>query len=363
MSIISFTRSIIPKALTGPISRNIWTKVTATGASIDECIESCQPTLESNPDICVALASKSFTAQDYQQLMSKLQSTLSPTVLMGGVVDRVSQVDHGISLLLGYNETIVPFTINDSENRQKVRTISVGRWGRVEETDRVKSQNEHVDKVGWDQFGSISTSIQTHQLPPGIQQKNETPSFIFSISDNEPDELLKSFDHHYPGIAKTGIIGSSTPFVTGQPYTLFHEHFMGSGIIGFAAYDQSHAPTLTVEHTALEPIGKPLKITRCRGNVILDLDEAGATGLLIHLIQNGQQISKDEEFYLGIYPLDDESSQHKLTVNRITSGDPRRGNMSVDTTMDFEVGQTVQVEHNNSISSKALSPDSSFFIF
>ena len=49
---------------------------------------------------------------------------------------------------------------------------------------------------------------------------------------------------------------------------------------------------------------------RCRGNIILDLDQAGATGLLLELIQQGQsaRIAKDQEFYLGIYPTDSDDS-------------------------------------------------------
>lgn len=32
-----------------------------------------------------------------------------------------------------------------------------------------------------------------------------------------------------------------------------------------------------------------------------------------------------------------------MSVNRVTSGDPSRGNMSIDTTADLQVGQIVQV--------------------
>lgn len=32
-----------------------------------------------------------------------------------------------------------------------------------------------------------------------------------------------------------------------------------------------------------------------------------------------------------------------MSVNRVTSGDPSRGNMSIDTTADLQVGQVVQV--------------------
>lgn len=82
----------------------------------------------------------------------------------------------------------------------------------------------------------------------------------------------------------------------------------------------------------------------CRGNIILDLDQAGATGLLLALIQQGHHanIAKDQEFYLGIYGPD--STTTLMSVCRVTSGDPARGNMSIDTTADLQVGQVVQVK-------------------
>lgn len=76
---------------------------------------------------------------------------------------------------------------------------------------------------------------------------------------------------------------------------------------------------------------------RARGNVILDLDDKGATRLLLDLI-NKVNVSKDEEFYLGIFS----KNGNDKTVARITSGDPARGNMSVDTTLDLYEGQYVQ---------------------
>lgn len=53
---------------------------------------------------------------------------------------------------------------------------------------------------------------------------------------------------------------------------------------------------------------------------------------------NKANVSKDEEFYLGIFSEDGNDK----TVARITSGDPARGNMSVDTTLDLYEGQSVQ---------------------
>lgn len=324
-------------------TRSIWTSLTSSGSSIEECVQTSIDSLKTTkaPDVCVVLASKSFSLQHYRNLLESLNTNLKPNVLIGGVIDRVPQVDHGISLWLGYDETLVPFTIKDSPDRLKIRSISVGRWGRSEETERLKFQSDHIDKVGWKDFGSVSTPAQAFKLPPGL---NEKPSFVFTISDNEPDQLLQSLDHHYPDVPKVGIIGASTPFVTGEPYTLFQGNsIMGAGMVGFASYGKKSG-IVSLSHEAMEKLGEPVKITRCRGNIILDLDQGGATGLLLKLIHGGPKLSKDEEFYLAVYPPnEDETSEGNVTISRITSGDPGRGNMSVDTTADLQIGQTVQV--------------------
>ncbi|KAG0745624.1 hypothetical protein G6F62_001653 [Rhizopus arrhizus] len=322
-------------------SRSIWTGLTATGPCIEECVQVAKSGIREKPEICVALLSKSFSPHHYQKFLSQVQEQINPKILLGGIVDRVPEVGHGISFWVAHDEAIVPFTVEDSKDRLKVRSISVGRWGRAEETSRLKYQSDHVDKMGWKDFGSISKPAQPFELPAGLS-KDATPSFFFMVSDNEPDQLLQTLDHHFPHTPKIGIIGSSTPFITGTPYTLFNSELLGSGVVGFAALNSPTKAAIRVDHAALEKIGEPLKITRCRGNVILDLDQAGATGLLLKLIHQDRKASKDEEFYLAVYPTDAQGQEEKMTVSRITSGDPSRGNMSIDTTADLQVGQTVQ---------------------
>ncbi|CAO3699842.1 unnamed protein product [Rhizopus stolonifer] len=304
-------------------SRSIWTGVTATGPSVEEIIHL-----------------KIVHTSSLPKFSCPIKQEISPKILLGGIVDRVPEVGHGVSFWTGDKEDIVPFKVEDSKDRLKVRSTSVGRWGRVEETSRLKSQSDHVDKVGWDNFGSISTPVHPFELPTNLS-KEKQPSFVFMVSDNEPDELLQTLDHHYPNVPKIGIIGASTPFVTGTPYTLFTDSFVESGVVGFASFNPTQSK-VSVQHASLQKIGEPLKITRCRGNVILDLDQAGATGLLLQLIHKDRKPTKDEEFYLAVYPTDAEGQQEKMTVSRITSGDPSKGNMSIDTTADLQVGQTVQ---------------------
>ncbi|KAI8388614.1 uncharacterized protein BYT42DRAFT_560686 [Radiomyces spectabilis] len=327
--------------------RSIWTGVTWQGPAIQECVKTCLESghVQPRPVAAVALVSKSFTPQEYAHLIQQVQNQLAPELFLGCVVDRVARVEHGVSLWMAYDEDVQGFFIQDGPERHKVRNISVGRWGRVEDYPSVQHQRTKFGQAGWDAFDSVSQPAQQYLLPESLTAKQTSPSFIFVASDNEPDELLQSFDHHYPTTPKIGIIGASTPFLTGQPYTLFYQgKAMGAGIVGLASYRKDN-PSLTVIHHGLEKMGEPLKITRCRGNVILDLDQAGATGLLLDLLHSGPsgKPKKDEEFYLGVYPAGDtQLDDAKLSVNRVTSGDPSRGNMSVDTTADFEVGQTVQ---------------------
>ncbi|KAI7905933.1 uncharacterized protein BX663DRAFT_540603 [Cokeromyces recurvatus] len=352
-------------------TRSIWVRLTATGANVHDCADISLATLEKkSPNVCVVLASKSFTLKNYKDLICELNIKLNkPSVMMGGVIDRVPHVDHGISLLLGFDEHVVPFTITDDQHRLKIRNTAVGRWGRQDDVIRLKYQNDHLDNVNWENFGSINTPVQPFQLPSSLENSLKTvPSFLFTLSDNEPEQLLQTFDHHYANVPKVGLIGASTPFVTGEPYCLFRgEEIMGSGIVGFASYGAQQLQDMKVCHTAMEKLGKPMKITRCQGNVILDVEAGGATGLLLQLIQHCGPLSKDEEFYAGIYPLEENELDESMRVSRITSGDPSRGNMSIDTTADLQVGQTIQflrkktVETIKNVSSDTMIKDNIIF--
>lgn len=66
-------------------------------------------------------------------------------------------------------------------------------------------------------------------------------------------------------LLKLGIIGASTPFITGEPYMLFDKDHpqMAAGIVGLAAFSKSKKNVdVTIEHTSLKPLGQPMTITR-----------------------------------------------------------------------------------------------------
>ena len=64
-------------------------------------------------------------------------------------------------------------------------------------------------------------------------------------------------------VSKLGLFCSSTPFVTGRPYTLiFNGSVTSSGAVGIALSAGRH-PTLQTAFPGLRAITPPLKVTRC----------------------------------------------------------------------------------------------------
>ncbi|KAI8330116.1 hypothetical protein BC941DRAFT_475883 [Chlamydoabsidia padenii] len=349
-------------------SRHLWTRVGSTAPTLKACIDQCltsaneqQEQFQQQPTVCFALLSKSFESHEYTEAMTYLSTSLGGlgiVALMGCIVDRTGTNDgHGVNLLIGYGEKIQPFQVLDGPKRQKARSISVGRWGHVHDFDRFKYQDNTLNTLGWQSFQTIS---QPPQQPLDIfnckQQDHQQPSFILMASDHEPDQVLQSLDQTYPNTPKLGVIAASTPFVTGSPYTLFYQdQVMNAGMVGFAAYSSpSLISSISVRYPYLEPLGPQFAITRARGNIILDLDDQGATRLLMNLI-NQVDNSKDESFYLALYSDDKEeppslhNGDNEFVVARITSGDPSRGNMAVDTTLDLKTGQKVQFMKRKSL--------------
>jgi hypothetical protein len=99
-----------------------------------------------------------------------------------------------------------------------------------------------------------------------------------------------------------GIIGASTPFTTAQPVTLFYnDRTLSQGVIGFSLTPTSIG-NLTLQHNSLDSLGGVMKITKCRGNIILELDESGATQLLLERLRDANTGASGADLYLGIYP-------------------------------------------------------------
>jgi hypothetical protein len=108
--------------------------------------------------------------------------------------------------------------------------------------------------------------------------RKEDVHTIITLSDDAPqglNESLSFFSHatkvrprhssRGPELilsSKLGLFGSSTPFVTGRPYTLMYNGSVNSsGAVGLAL-SAGPLPALQTAFNGLRAISKPLKVTR-----------------------------------------------------------------------------------------------------
>ncbi|GAA6057323.1 hypothetical protein JCM3770_001090 [Rhodotorula araucariae] len=170
----------------------------------------------------------------------------------------------------------------------------------------------------------------------------------------------------YPSAAKTGLVGSSTPFhsPTHAPFSLFYgPEPVSVGAVGVAIVGASPAPTVQLDYGGLEHVGVPYQVTSSQGNIVLTLSSQNAARLLLNAVNElfgtsaanlsavQRSEEKEKEFYAAVFdhppelPLD--LSKARL-VARIMAGDPSRGAMSVETEEEIREGYHLAFLHTRS---------------
>ncbi|GAA5894869.1 hypothetical protein JCM8208_006091 [Rhodotorula glutinis] len=160
----------------------------------------------------------------------------------------------------------------------------------------------------------------------------------------------------YSSAAKTGLVGTSTPFhsPTGAPFSLFYgNEVVSSGAIGVAIVGSTSAPAVKLDYGGLQAVGKPHEVTSSQGNIVLSLSHQNAARLLLDAVNellgtSADNLSavqrseeKEKEFYAAMFdsepahPLD--LSKARL-VAKIMAGSPSRGALSVETEQEVATG-------------------------
>ncbi|KAF9269193.1 hypothetical protein L218DRAFT_891300, partial [Marasmius fiardii PR-910] len=188
-------------------------------------------------------------------------------------------------------------------------------------------------------------------------------TFLY-LSDTSPEGLISSLRSSFPSSHQLGLLASSTPFITGRPVTLFHNHeIFDQGAVGVAFHSTSTSEIRLPED--LNPLGEEMIVTSAAGNLIITLDNTNPTRLLLHSIQSAGidstsakaiMFKEEEQFYLAVRDRDEISQ-----IYTITSGDTSRGMIALDTTTALDVGLRVQFYHrtNTYTNSHPLLPLSS----
>ncbi|KAH9899694.1 hypothetical protein C8Q73DRAFT_772369 [Cubamyces lactineus] len=230
------------------------------------------------------------------------------------------------------------------------KTPLVGRWHAMHK-DRKPDPEVPVDQSGkMDWESALSKAYDGNVLPPPLERlSSESIDSVVYFSDNAPEGLSSALSK-FSAATKLGLIGASTPFITGRPYTLLHnESIHSDGAVGICLT----SPIRPSSHSAfpgLEPITRPMIVTSSEGNLVNALDNANPSGLLLHAIRNHpstslrseQSISPELRLYMGT--LKQKNGQHELDqLFYIMSGDPSRGSIALDTDSAPAEGALVQM--------------------
>ncbi|KAI0316657.1 hypothetical protein OF83DRAFT_1059991 [Amylostereum chailletii] len=226
----------------------------------------------------------------------------------------------------------------------------VGKWHQMREGVRGEKRWNAVESVptegaDWEKvWGRIAGDDQL----PSLLKISEPKAVhtVLMLTDNAPQGLNNALSV-FPNATKLGMIAASTPFVTGRPYTLFHNTSVySSGAVGIALSHHSSVdipPHLRTDFPGLTPMTDVLTVTRSEGNLVHELDAANPSRLLLDSIAAlgiDGDAAKEDKFFLGVLPDDSTTCSQ---MYHIMSGDPSRGTIALESDAAPGVGTRVQV--------------------
>ncbi|CAE6478097.1 hypothetical protein ACGC1H_002740 [Rhizoctonia solani] len=204
--------------------------------------------------------------------------------------------------------------------------------------------------VDWNDALSESGPLELSSDLQRIRDKS-VYSFLY-LSDGKPEGLIDSLHRHFPSASQLGLIGSSTPFITGRPFTLFKgTNIFSDGAVGIALLDQP-SQNITMSFDSIHAVSKPMEVTQAQTNLIEALDNGNPVESLMVAMKASATIDKDQDIYLGVMdgstsfnPKAHDSGERTYNysqIYRITAGGPSQGSLLLDATEGPQAGTKVQ---------------------
>lgn len=251
------------------------------------------------PDLVAAFVSEHY-AKDYEALPRLLRKEMGDVVLVGcsggGVIGggREAEKKPGLSLTAGVLPGVEIVTFH------------------------LESENVPEPQAGqavWEKFMGVPASQN-----PGFLVLPDPFSF-------DADRLLKGLDAAYPASPKVGGLASggrgpeaNALYLGGRTYR--------SGAVGLALTGDIAIDTVVAQ--GCRPIGNPMFVTRCRDNVILELDGDSPAAVIQKLY--GTLAGRDQELFrnalfLGIVMKESQSEYHQgdFLIRNLMGVDPQSG--------------------------------------
>ncbi|TBU33162.1 hypothetical protein BD311DRAFT_785251 [Dichomitus squalens] len=310
-------------------------------------ISHLRPTLSAHPLLYTISVSQLTDPAQLSQLVSSVQSISSNSVgcLSAPIPSARSAWQQRTALSLASFDDAHATLFRSAIPGRKA--AQVGRWHAMHQKEKEPDNMDYSQHIDWE--NALADSHEGSALPSALQSLSaDSVNGVLYLSDKAPEGLTSALGK-YRNATKLGFIGTSTPFVTGRPYTLFHNDAVYSdGAVGVCLSTPT-LPSLRSDFPGLEAVTRPMIVTSTEGNLVNALDGANPSRLLLHALQNhpaaptpeNQNVPKELRVYIGTL------NQHKgvYEVSQlfyVMSGDPSRGSIALDSDTAPAEGSLVQ---------------------
>ena len=296
-----------------------WSSAVSDAPSVADAVSQCAATIEAEfvapaADLIVAFAS-AHHATDFEAVPELVRQHIGDGLLIGcsggGVIGAGREVEHrpGFAMTVAHlpDVELAPFHI---------------------ENDTLPDADSAPEK--WEALVGTRADVQ--------------PQFIlladpFSIA---AESLLMGLDYAFPKSVKIGGLASGAQQPGGNALYLA-DNLHRSGAVGVAMHGAIAVDTIVAQ--GCRPIGRPMQVTSCSKNTLLELDERKPLEVLKTIFEGlserDQQLVS-HSLFLGVVmdPLNDSPQLGDYLIRNIIGADHERGALAIGEML--KEGQTVQ---------------------
>jgi small ligand-binding sensory domain FIST len=296
-----------------------WISTISDAATLPEALEDVASTAEQSlqgqkPDLCLVFISNHFLS-GYESVIPFLKERFGANVILGcsggGVVGNAQEVEHRPALAITFavlpDVTLTPFRVADSS-----------------------LPGLDVSPREWHHLTGVSPS--------------ENPQFILLADPYSIriENLLMGMDYAYPKAAKVGGLASGAT-QPGENALYLNSVCYRSGAVGVALSGNVALDVLVAQ--GCRPIGKPMRVTKCDRNILMELDGQSPLNILRDLFLTlgaRDQNLLQHALFLGLVmdPMKSHFTQGDFLVRNIVGLDTEKGILAIGA--HLRQGQMVQ---------------------
>ena len=296
-----------------------WSSAVSENPSLSEAIAECSSAASEGlggqvPDLVVAFVS-AHHSEEYDSVPGLVREHMGDCVLIGcsggGVIGAGREVEHrpGFALTAARLPGVEMTSFHIEDDALPDGDASPQRWEELVNT-----------------------------------QAEKAPHFLlladpFSLRG---EQLLMGLDYAFPSSVKIGGLASGADHPGGNALYL-SDHVNRSGAVGVAFHGDVVVDTVVAQ--GCRPVGQPMHITSCQGNLLLELDGRTPFEALKEIFEGlGERDQRlaQHSLFLGVVmdELNESPQLGDFLIRNIVGADPRRGALAVGEML--KEGQTVQ---------------------